>query len=177
MSFTSPRPSMVVIPESANEADIVKAMPSVIKKMLNDSKATAEAALRKAAASEQALINEREARADEAAVIKAAEWSQLNIDPTIVGPALRRLSESDAVLANEIVKALDSANSLLVTNAVFTEVGSDSAPAADDAFAKLDGIAKAAVASGTSASYEAALLAASQANPELYVQYLNEKAR
>jgi len=177
MSFTSPRPSMVVIPESANEADIVKAMPSVIKKMLNDSKATAEAALRKAAQSEQALINEREARADEAAVIKAAEWSQLNIDPTIVGPALRRLSESDAVLANEVVKALDSANSLLVTNAVFTEVGSDSAPAADDAFAKLDGIAKAAVASGTSASYEAALLAASQANPELYVQYLNEKAR
>jgi hypothetical protein len=152
-------------------------MPSVIKKLLDDSKATAETALRKAAESERALINEREARADEAAVIKAAEWSHLNIDPTIVGPALRRLAERDEILANEIVKAMDSANSLLETNVVFTEVGADAPVATNDAYSKLDSIAKAAVASGTASSYEAALLATTQANPDLYTTYLNEKGR
>jgi hypothetical protein len=168
---------VVVIPEAATDAEILKAMPSVIKKMLDDSKATAEQALRKAAQSEQALISEREARADEAAVIKAADWSHLNIDPTIVGPALRRLSENDITLANEIVKALDSANSLLEANVVFTEVGSDAPVAADDAFAKMENLAKAAVASGTAPSYEVALMSVAQANPELYTQYLNEKGR
>lgn len=178
MSYTPKRrPEMVVVTEGASESEVVKAMPSVIKKMLDDSKATAEAALRKAAESERALIAEREARADEAAVIKAAEWSHLNIDPTVVGPALRRLAESDEILANEVVKALDSANSILETNVVFTEVGADAPVATNDAYSKLDSIAKAAVASGTAASYEEALLSASQANPDLYTQYLNEKGR
>ena len=177
MPNTPKRPEMVVVTEGANEAEIIKAMPSVIKKMLDDSKATAEAALRKAAESERALVNEREARADEAAVIKAAEWSHLNIDPTIVGPALRRLAERDEVLANEVVKALDSANALVETNVVFTEVGADAPVATNDAYSKLDSIAKAAVSAGTAASYEEALLAASQANPDLYTQYLNEKGR
>ena len=168
---------VVIIPEVATEDEIVKAMPAVIKKMLDDSKATAEAALRKAAQSEQALIAEREARADEAAVLKAAEWSLLNIDPTVVGPALRRLAETDGVLANEVVKALDSANAILETNVVFTEVGSDSHVPADDAYSKLESLAKAAVAAGTSGSFEDALMAVAQANPDLYTQYLNEKGR
>lgn len=168
---------VVVIPEAATEDEIVKAMPAVIKKMLDDSKATAEMALRKAAQSEQALINEREARADEAAVIKAAEWSLLPIDPTIVGPALRRLAEADGMLANEVVKALDSANAILEANVVFTEVGSDAYVPADDAFSKLENLAKAAVANGTSPSFESALMAVAQANPDLYSQYLNEKGR
>jgi hypothetical protein len=101
----------------------------------------------------------------------------LNIDPTIVGPALRRLAESDGTLANEVVKALDSANAMVETNVVFTEVGSDAPIAADDAFAKMENLAKAAVASGTAASFEAALLAVAQSNPDLYTQYLSEKGR
>lgn len=179
MSFTPEvsAPEVVIIPEAASEADIIKAMPASIRKMLDDSAATAELALRKAAASEQALLAERDARADEAAVMKAAQWSHLNIDPTIVGPALRRLAESDGTLANEVVKALDSANAMVETNVVFTEVGSDAPVAADDAFAKMENLAKAAVASGTAASFEAALLAVAQSNPDLYTQYLSEKGR
>jgi len=169
-------PEVVVIPEAASEEEIIKAMPAVIKKMLDDSKAAAEEALLKAAANERALINEREARADEAAVIKAAEWSHLNSDPSILGPALRRLAETDGALADEVVKALDSANSLLESNVVFTEVGSSEVPAADDAFAKMENLAKAAVASGVAPSFEAALLSVAQTNPDLYTQYLNEKA-
>jgi hypothetical protein len=167
---------VVVIPEVASEEEILKAMPTVIKKMLDDSKATAEAALLKAAASEKALINEREARADEAAVIKAAEWSHLNSDPTLLGPALRRLAETDSALANEVVKALDSANALLETNVVFTEVGAEAPAATDDAYSKMESLAKAAVASGVAPSFEAALLAVAQSNPDLYTSYLNEKA-
>jgi len=167
----------VVIPESATEAEIVKAMPDVIKKMLDDSKAIAESALRKAQASEEALIAERNARADEAAVLKAAQWSQLTIDPTIVGPALRELSEVNEGLASEIVKALDSANALLEANVVFTEVGSDASVTTDDAYSKMESLAKAAVASGTAPSFESALQAVAQSNPDLYTSYLNEKGR
>ena len=179
MSFTPEvsAPEVVIIPEAASEADIIKAMPASIRKMLDDASANAEAALRKAAASEQALLAERDARADEAAVMKAAQWSHLNIDPTIVGPALRRLAESDGTLANEVVKALDSANAMVETSVVFTEVGSDAPVSHDDAFSKMENLAKAAVASGTAASFEAALMAVAQANPDLYSQYLNEKGR
>ena len=176
MSETLKAAEVVVIPEVASEEEIIKAMPAVIKKMLDESKAAAEEALYKAAASERALIAEREARADEAAVIKAAEWSHLNSDPTILGPALRRLAETDTALANEVVKALDSANALLESNVVFKEVGSSEAPAADDAYSKMESLAKAAVASGVAPSFEAALLSVAQTNPDLYTSYLNEKA-
>jgi len=179
MSFTPEvtTPEVVIIPEAASEAEILKAMPASIRKMLDDASANAEAALRKAAASEQALIAEREARADEAAVMKAAQWSHLTIDPTVVGPALRRLSEADAVLANEVVKALDSANAVAETNAVFTEVGTDAPAPTNDAYSKMENLAKAAVANGTSPSFEAALMAVAQANPDLYSTYLSEKGR
>ena len=177
MSTTPETTEVVIVPEAASEADILKAMPAAIRKMLDDASAHAEAALRKAAASEQALIAEREARADEAAVMKAAQWSHLNLDPTVVGPAMRRLAESDGVLANEVVKALDSANALLETNVVFTEVGSDAPLTTDDAYSKMENLAKAAVANGTSPSFESALMAVSQANPGLYTEYLSEKGR
>lgn len=170
-------PEVVIIPEAASEADILKAMPASIKKMLDESKATAEAALIKAAASEAALIAERDARADEAAVLKASAWSSLNIDPTVVGPALRRLAETDTALANEVVKALDSANAMVETNVVFTEIGSEAQTASDDAYSKMESLAKAAVAEGTAASYEAAILAVAQSNPDLYAAYLSEKGR
>jgi hypothetical protein len=170
-------PEVVIVPETASEADVLKAMPAAIRKMLDESAAQAAEALRKAAASEQALIAEREARADEAAVIKAAQWSHLSIDPTVVGPALRRLSETDGTLANEVVKALDSANALLETNVVFTEVGTDTAVPADDAFSKMENLAKAAVASGLAPSFEAALMDVAQSNPDLYTAYLTEKGR
>jgi len=177
MSEVSEMTEVVIVPEAASEADIIKAMPQAIRKMLDEASANAEAALRKAAASEAALIAEREARADEAAVIKAAGWSHLNIDPTIVGPALRRLSESDGVLAGEIVKALDSANALVETNVVFTEVGSDAPVMTDDAYSKMESLAKAAVSAGTAPSFEAALMSVAQSNPDLYTSYLNEKGR
>jgi hypothetical protein len=177
MSEVSEMTNVVIVPEAASEADILKAMPTAIRKMLDDASANAEAALRKAAASEAALIAEREARADEAAVIKAAGWSHLNIDPTVVGPALRRLAESDTVLAGEVVKALDSANALIETNVVFTEVGSDAPVTTDNAFSKMENLAKAAVAAGTAPSFEAALMAVAQSNPDLYTSYLNEKGR
>lgn len=177
MSKVSEMTDVVIVPEAASEADILKAMPAAIRKMLDEASANAEVALRKAAASEAALIAEREARADEAAVIKAAGWSHLNIDPTIVGPALRRLSETDGVLAGEVVKALDSANALVETNVVFNEVGTDAPVSTDDAFSKMESLAKAAVAAGTAPSFEAALMSVAQSNPDLYTSYLNEKGR
>ena len=174
----------VIIPESATEADIRKAMPAAIREVLEKAEASAAAAefaaseaLRKAAESERAYIAERDARADEAAVLKAAEWSHLTCDPTVVGPALRRLAGTDPVLANEIVKALDSANAVAEANAVFTEVGSDAPVASDTAFAKMESLANALVADGTAPSYAVAITKVAEANPSLYLEYIAEKGR
>lgn len=173
----SETPEVVIIPEEATDADILKAMPAAIRKMLTEATANAEAALSESAALQAELRKERDARADEAAVVKASAWSHLSIDPSIVGPALRRLSETDEVLASEIVKALDAANAQVETNAVFTEIGSDSTVSVNDAYSKMESLAKSAVADGVAPSFESALMSVAQSNPDLYTQYLNEKGR
>jgi len=174
----------VIVPEAATEADIRKAMPAAIREVLEKAEASAAAAefaaaeaLQKAAESERAFLAERDARADEAAVIKAAEWSHLTADPTVVGPALRRLAATDPILANEVVKALDAANAIAEANAVFTEVGSDASVVADTAFAKMESLANALVADGTAPSYAVAITKVAEANPALYLEYISEKGR
>jgi hypothetical protein len=171
-------PEVVIVPAAAELADVIKAMPESIRKILDDSQAEAAEALAIAKAAQTELANERNARADEAAVIKAAKWSSLTLDPTVVGPALRRLAESDGTLAGEIVKALDAANAVAETHAVFEEIGSDSTPTdANDAYSQIERLAKAAVEGGTSPSIDSAILAVAQANPDLYAQYLSERSR
>ena len=174
-------PEVVIVADDATNDAVIKAMPASIRKMLEDSAAsaaaataTAEQALAKAAASEEALIAERNARADEAAVIKAAAWSNLTLDPSTVGPALRRLSESDPDLASEVVKALDSANAVAVADSVFTEIGGDTAPDPDSAFGEVDALAKARVADGKATTYAEAIMAVAQENPSLYERHLKE---
>jgi len=133
-------------------------------------------ALAKARAEAQAeLQKERDDRADAEAVAKATEqFSHLNIDPSKIGPALRRLALTDAELAKSVEDALVSADAQNESADIFTEVGKGVAPKGD-AIEKMTSLAKAAVAEGKATTIEQALAQVAIDNPALYNDYLIEK--
>lgn len=157
------------------EDDLLKSVPEAVRKMLDEQKSAAADALAKAAAVEVELHKERAARADEAAIAKASEWSSLSIDPTEIGPALRRLAEIDADLAKSIEAALSGANAQAESAGIFAEIGKAGRPDGGDAYGALESLAKAAVEAGTATTFEQAFVKVAEQNPDLYVRHLNEK--
>ena len=144
---------------------LAKSAPADVRKALVDmAKAKADA--------ENALVKEREDRADAEAIAKAREtFKHLNLDVEKVAPALRRL---DAELAKAIEDALISADAQNESADIFTEVGKGYAPKGD-AIDRMTSLAKAAVAEGKAATYEQALASVAIENPALYNDYLIEK--
>lgn len=154
--------------EEMMEAAVValaKSASSDVRKALVDmAKAKAQA--------ENALVKEREDRADAEAIVKAREtFKHLNLDVEKVAPALRRL---DAELAKSIEDALISADAQNESADIFTEVGKGFAPQGE-AIDRMTSLAKAAVAEGKAATFEQALSNVALANPALYNDYLIEK--
>jgi vacuolar-type H+-ATPase subunit I/STV1 len=154
--------------EEMMEAAVValaKSASSDVRKALVDmAKAKAQA--------ENALVKEREDRADAEAILKAREtFKHLNLDVEKVAPALRRL---DAELAKSIEDALISADAQNESADIFTEVGKGFAPQGE-AIDRMTSLAKAAVAEGKAATFEQALSNVALANPALYNDYLIEK--
>lgn len=172
---------VTIVTPDATIDDVLKALPADVRKAFEDREAKlaelsekAEQALTKAAANEAALIEERANRADENAITKVAKsWPNLNLDPSVVGPAFRRLAEADETLAEVLTKALDSANEVAETSAVFSEVGSATAPVATDASGKIIQLAKARSAE-TGETYEKAFMEIVQGNQDLYAQHVQE---
>ena len=137
-------------------------------------KALADMAKAKAQA-ENALQKERDDRADAESVVKAREsFSHLNIDPAKVGPALRRLAQTDAELAKSVEDALLAADAQNEAADIFTEVGKGFT-IKGDAIEKMTSLAKAAVAEGKATTIEQALAQVAVENPALYNDYLIEK--
>jgi chromosome segregation ATPase len=147
---------------------IAKAAPEPLRKALAEmAKAKAEA--------QEALVKEREERADEAAIAKAREtFKHLALDPEKVGPALRRLAAIDADLAKSVEDALTSADAQNESADIFVEVGKGFA-LKGDAISKMTSLAKAAVDEGKAATIEQALAQVAMENPALYNDYLIEK--
>ena len=145
--------------------ELAKSASSDIRKALVDmAKAKADA--------ENALVKERDDRADAEAIAKAREtFKHLNLDVEKVAPALRRL---DAELAKSIEEALIAADAQNESADIFTEVGKGYAPQGD-AIDRMTSLAKAAVAEGKAATYEQALSNVAIQNPALYNDYLIEK--
>lgn len=157
--------------EEAAADDVValaKSAPEPIRKAMEElAKAKADA--------ENALLKEREDRADAEAVVKAREtFSHLTLDHEKVGPALRRLAIMDEGLAKSVEDALIAADAQNESADIFTEVGKGYAPKGD-AIEKMTSLAKAAVASGDAKTVEQALAQVAVENPSLYNDYLNEK--
>jgi hypothetical protein len=158
------------------EADLLKAAPEAVVKMLADARAEKDAAVAKATEAEAELRKERDAAADAEAVDKAKAWSNLSLDPAVVGPALRRLAGHDGDLAKAISDALTAANAQAESGAIFAEIGkSTTLVEGGSAVARLQTLAKAAVDNGQAATVEQAFADVAVANPSLYAEYLTEK--
>lgn len=161
-------------PVAETEDDLLKSVPESVRKMIDDQRAAAAEALEKAATAEAELRKERDARADEAAIAKAAAWQSLSLDASTVGPALRRLADVDADLAKAIETVLEAVNAQAESAGIFAEIGKAGRPEGSDAYEALASLAKsAAEASGT--TFEQAFVTVAEQNPDLYIRHLAEK--
>jgi chromosome segregation ATPase len=154
--------------ETEDEMEYMKSAPESVVKMIEDFKKQAETAT-------EELRKEREAKADAEAIEKAKGFSNLNLDAEKVGPALRRLSTVDADLAKSVEDILTSVNAQAESANIFAEIGKSADFTTGDAYGRLTALAKSAVEEGNAKSFEQAFANAASSNPELYVQYRNEK--
>lgn len=154
--------------EEATYKSLVKSLPEPVREMLKKAEDAA------ASATEE-LRKEREARRDEEFVQKAAGWEHITVDAKEFGPALRRLTDIDANLAEQVEKALEAANAQAESAAIFSEIGSGSRPDESSAYAKVQAMAKAAHQAGEFSTVEQAVSGIIAKNPDLYAAYRNEQ--
>ena len=150
------------------EEDYMKSAPAPVVKMIEDLRKQAEEATAE-------LRKERDARADAQAVEKAKGWANLNFDAEKVGPALRRLSETDSELAKSIEEVLSSVNAQAESASIFAEIGKSADFKSGNAYERMTTLAKSAVEEGVAKSFAQAMADVASKNPDLYSQYLSEK--
>ena len=150
------------------EEDYMKSAPTSVVKMITDLKKQAEEATAE-------LRKEREARADAQSVEKAKGWANLNLNADKVGPALRRLSETDSELAKSVEEILSSVNAQAESASIFAEIGKSADFKSGNAYERMTTLAKSAVDEGVSKSMAQAIADVALNNPDLYSQYLTEK--
>lgn len=150
------------------EEDYMKSAPSSVVKMITDLKKQAEEATAE-------LRKERDARADAQAVEKAKGWANLNLNAEKVGPALRRLSETDSDLAKSVEEILSSVNAQAESASIFAEIGKSADFKSGNAYERMTTLAKSAVEEGVAKSFAQAMADVASKNPDLYSQYLSEK--
>jgi hypothetical protein len=150
------------------EEDYMKSAPTSVVKMITDLKKQAEEATAE-------LRKEREARADAQSVEKAKGWANLNLNADKVGPALRRLSETDSELAKSVEEILSSVNAQAESASIFAEIGKSADFKSGNAYERMTTLAKSAVEEGVAKSMAQAIADVASKNPDLYSQYLSEK--
>jgi hypothetical protein len=150
------------------EEDYMKSAPTSVVKMITDLKKQAEEATAE-------LRKEREARADAQSVEKAKGWANLNLNAEKVGPALRRLSETDSELAKSVEEILSSVNAQAESASIFAEIGKSADFKSGNAYERMTTLAKSAVDEGVAKSMAQAIADVASKNPDLYSQYLSEK--
>ena len=154
--------------KTEDEMEYMKSAPESVVKMIEDFKKQAETAT-------EELRKEREAKADADAIEKAKGFANLNLDAEKVGPALRRLSTVDADLAKSVEDILTAVNAQAESANIFAEIGKSADFTSGDAYSRMTAMAKSAVEEGNAKSFEQAFANVASSNPELYVQYRNEK--
>jgi hypothetical protein len=150
------------------EEDYMKSAPTSVVKMITDLKKQAEEATAE-------LRKERDARADAQSVEKAKGWANLNLNAEKVGPALRRLSETDSELAKSVEEILSSVNAQAESASIFAEIGKSADFKSGNAYERMTTLAKSAVDEGVAKSMAQAIADVATKNPDLYSQYLSEK--
>lgn len=160
--------------DDEEEMDEEETMKSVLKSLPEPVREMLEKAQGEAAVAREELRKEREERRNEEYVAKAAGWSHLTIDPKEIGPALARLTDIDANLSQQVEKALAAANAQAESASIFDEIGRAGRPDDNSAYAKVETLAKAAVASGEFNTLEQAIAGIVVKNPDLYAAYRAE---
>lgn len=162
--------------KSAVDEDVMKSASAEVREAFELMQKQARDAQIERDAVEETLRKERAERADAEAVVKAREsYGSLGLDASVVGPALRRLADSDADLAKSVESVLAAANAKVESADIFSEIGK-SRPTLGGAYERAEALAKAAVAGGSSATFEQALTDVFGSNPDLYSQYRAEQA-
>ena len=154
---------------------LIKSAPEPLRKMLASLEQEKTEALAKAAQTEEVLKSERTTRANAEAIAKAKAWNFLSLDAEKIGPALRQLAEVDADLAKSVEDALTSVNAQAESANIFAEIGKSANPTSGSAYEQLTSMAKSATEGKSGLTFEQAFSDAVTSNPDLYMQYLNEK--
>lgn len=154
--------------EDDDKMEYMKSAPESVVKMIEDFKKQAETAT-------EELRKEREAKADADAIEKAKGYANLNLEAEKVGPALRRLSVIDSELAKSVEDILTAVNAQAESANIFAEIGKSADFTSGDAYGRMTTMAKSAVEDGSANTFEQAFANVASQNPELYVQYRNEK--
>jgi hypothetical protein len=161
----------------ASEDDVLKSAPEAVRNMVEALRKSADEASARATAAEAELVKSREAALDAEAVEKAKAWSHLSLDAEVLGKALRRLASVDADLAKSIEDVLSSVNAQAESANIFAEIGKSATPAeGGTALDRMSALAKSAVEAGEAKTFEQAFANVAGLNPDLYTQYLSEKA-
>ena len=150
------------------EEEYMKSAPRSVVKMITSLKKQAEEATAE-------LRKERVARADAQSVEKAKGWANLNLNAEKIGPALRRLSETDSELAKSVEEILSSVNAQAESASIFAEIGKSADFKSGNAYERMTTLAKSAVDEGVAKSMAQAIADVASKNPDLYSQYLSEK--
>lgn len=154
-----------------------KEAPEEVRKAFEDMQKALDAVRIEKDAAEVALRKERTERADAEAVAKASTaYAHLGLDANVVGPALRRLGDTDADLAKSIDEVLTAANARVESADIFSEIGK-SRPSLGSAYERAEAMAKAAVADSKAATFEQALADVFTSDPALYSQYRSEQGK
>jgi len=157
--------------------DIMKSAPEEFRKAFESMQKSIDDAVAAKEATEAELRKERGERADADAIVKARDaFAHLGLDAEQVGPALRRLAETDSDLAKSVEDVLTAANAKVESADIFSEIGKSARPSGSS-YEQAEAMAKAAVAGGKSATFEQALAAVYTEQPELYNQYLAEQGK
>jgi hypothetical protein len=154
--------------EDDDKMEYMKSAPESVVKMIEDFKKQAETAT-------EELRKEREAKADADAIEKAKGYANLNLEAEKIGPALRRLSAVDSDLAKSVEDILTAVNAQAESANIFAEIGKSADFTSGDAYGRMTTMAKSAVEDGSAKTFEQAFASVASQNPELYVQYRNEK--
>jgi hypothetical protein len=160
--------------KKAKDEEMLKSLPEPVKKMVDDLRTQAEEAVSKAQAATEELAKERIAKADAEAIARVKSWASLSLDAEKVGPALRKLGEVDADLAKSVDEVLNAVNGQAESANIFAEIGNSKGSDANSPYERLSTLAKAAVESGTAATFEQAFVDVATANPDIYAQHLAE---
>jgi myosin heavy subunit len=171
------KPKDEMAKDASDDEDMLKSAPESVRKAYEAMQKAVDDAKAQVEAAESELRKERGERADAEAIVKArTDFAALGLDAEQVGPALRRLADTDSDLAKSVEDVLTAANAKVESADIFSEIGKSTRPTGS-AYEKAEAMAKAAVADGKSATVEQALTDVFTSNGDLYMSYLAEQGK